>query len=94
MPMTPLPDPVLRWDEDRGPPRSGGSSMLVVRAWWEGADPTGLRARIWRITDGGLEQILTERYATSVDEVEQILADWVRFLREGDRGSGDLWPRD
>jgi len=92
--MTPLPDPVLHWDDDRGPPRRRGSSMLVVRAWREGAGSAGLRARIWRSADGGPERALTERYATSLEEVEQILADWVQFLREDDGGTGRPWRRD
>jgi hypothetical protein len=86
----------LRWNEEVGPPPppGTGSAMMVIRAWRESAGAGGLRARIWRSTDTARDRQLHERYATSVEEVEQVFAEWLRLLRDDDWGSGRPWRQE
>ena len=68
--------------------------MMVIRAWRENAGAGGLRARIWRSTDTSRERELQERYATSVEEVEQVFAEWLQLLRDDDWGIGRPWRQE
>jgi hypothetical protein len=68
--------------------------MMVIRAWRENAGAGGLRARIWRSTDTSRERELQERYATSVEEVEQVFAEWLQLLRDDDWGLGRPWRQE
>jgi hypothetical protein len=68
--------------------------MMVIRAWREGAGAGGLRARIWRTTDAAADRELHERYATSVEEVEQVFAEWLQLLRDDGWRSGRPWRQE
>ena len=68
--------------------------MMVIRAWRESPDAGGLRARIWRSTDTAQDRRLHERYATTLEEVEQAFAEWLQLLRDGDWGSRRPWQQE
>lgn len=57
--------------------------MLVVRAWIEGAGPSGLRARITQSRDvTGGQQI--EMTAATVDQILAIVREWLQSLMESE----------
>lgn len=57
------------------------SGVLVVRAWIEGACPSGLRARITQAREVTSAQQI-EMTAATIDQVLAIVREWLQSLME------------
>lgn len=68
------------------PVGAGDSAFMVVRAWRDGPPPADVRARVWGAAGGVGDVPLSERLASSVDELEEIIAEWLAVLHRDDWG--------